>query len=104
VKIQVEVEIFDDAEYCGECIITDICDFLLHGNCVKFINKTEPRKTDTFVKKRFTRLKFDHNKDMYLKCPQCKEEYQKAQESNYIEREVHRRAISKPQYTIKTAG
>ncbi len=61
-KIQIEAEVFDDAEYCDD--IDNECEHLAsYSSCYVFGVSLKP------VKK--------NNENFRLKCDQCKEAYQK---------------------------
>jgi hypothetical protein len=77
-KIQVEVEIFDDPEYCsvGGKIRTEeeFCHRGALSLCRAFVN-------DSFSP---ISREYDGIYKAYRKCPQCKEAYQKAKDIEFM--------------------
>jgi hypothetical protein len=76
-KIQVEVEIFDDPEYCCKSLPVNL-DFELVDKCKNLSVKGECDRFPTGRKDKYLRFT---SKRKFEKCPQCKEAYQKAKET-----------------------
>ena len=74
-KIKVEVDIFDSAEYCHNDDFGVSCKFLIHGHCMlDGANKV----AGTAYIDRFKRLWFENKTSSYMKSQECKKAYQEA--------------------------
>ena len=75
-KIKIDPEIFDDAEYCNsetaDCINLDL-------ECLTPSNEiTHCKKFGGIEYKDRVELTFDETEFLYLKCEECKKAYQEA--------------------------
>ncbi len=68
------VKVFDHNHCCNDPSFENICQFLMHGNCV--LRKAEHEGT-TYAD-RYFQLTLDVRNDVYMKHDQCKEYYQGA--------------------------